>query len=70
MCRPQTLVKNLACRIDRCSCGNIHVNIGPFTLRLDPAVFSLVSRALGDADQALDGNAPPPPSEWRRSELN
>ncbi len=44
-CQPQRLAAQGPIRIDLCSCGQVHMSIGPTTIRLAPAVL----RSLGDA---------------------
>lgn len=38
-CQPQTLAQDGAMRVDVCGCGQIHVTMGPFTVRLDRAHY-------------------------------
>lgn len=45
-CEKQVLAKTNVCIVERCSCGSVHVTIGPVTLRLD-------EQTLGDAARAL-----------------
>ena len=44
-CQPRRLAAQGSIRIDLCSCGQVHVSIGPTTVRLAQPV----ARALGDA---------------------
>lgn len=44
-CQPRRLAVEGPIRVDLCSCGQVHVSIGPTTVR----VAQPVARALGDA---------------------
>ena len=40
MCRsPRPLAALTACRIDQCTCGHLHLHVGPVTLRVTPDVL-------------------------------
>lgn len=45
ICQPRRLAAQGPVRVDLCSCGQVHVSIGPTTVRLAQPV----ARALGDA---------------------
>jgi hypothetical protein len=49
-----------AIRIDLCSCGQVHVSIGPTTVRLAPPVARALGDALRTAMARLDHPAVPP----------
>lgn len=38
-CQPQTLAQDGTMRVDLCGCGQVHVSLGPFTVRLDRAHY-------------------------------
>lgn len=48
-CRREIVARNATCKVERCSCGMLHVTIGPLTLRFDPGALEEVHRALFDA---------------------
>ena len=39
MCQPVNVAANGAARLDRCSCGCLHLHLGPVMLRLTPEVL-------------------------------
>jgi hypothetical protein len=41
------------CRIDHCSCGHLHLSIGPVTLRVDANVLAHLCATLGEARRQL-----------------
>ena len=51
-CGRETLAVSTLCGIELCSCGTIHVNIGPFTLRLLPAAMADIAATFDDARRA------------------
>ncbi|MGD9764503.1 MAG: hypothetical protein AB7V27_12365 [Candidatus Binatia bacterium] len=53
-CRPRTLAHEGCIRIDLCPCGEVHVNIGPVTLRLAVALVRSLSNSLQCAVSRLD----------------
>jgi hypothetical protein len=59
-CQPQRLAAHGPIRIDLCSCGQIHVSIGPTTVRLAQSVARALGDALRTAMARLD-HAPAPP---------
>ena len=56
-CQSRRLAARGPIRIDLCSCGQVHLSIGPTTVRLAPAVV----RALGDALRTAIARLDPPP---------
>lgn len=56
-CRSRRLAARGPIRIDLCTCGQVHVSIGPTTMRLAPSVL----RALGDALRTAIARLEPPP---------
>lgn len=48
-----TLAKQGPIRIDLCGCGQVHVSIGPVTVRLAPAVLHALRDTLDDAAARL-----------------
>ncbi|MDX2170915.1 MAG: hypothetical protein SF182_27855 [Deltaproteobacteria bacterium] len=53
MHRGHTLAKQGPIRIDLCGCGQVHVSIGPLTVRLAPAVLQALRDTLDDAAARL-----------------
>lgn len=66
-CDPQrqTLARGSMCSVDRCSCGILHVNIGPFSMRLEAAVVESLWRTLGEALHSVGRPASLPSSTSR-----
>jgi hypothetical protein len=58
-CQSRRLAARGPIRIDLCSCGQVHVSIGPTTMRLAPPVLRALSEALHTAVARLE--SPPPP---------
>lgn len=52
-CRSVNLAANPAARVDLCSCGCVHLDIGPVRLRLAPEVLPKVAEVLGVAIERL-----------------
>ncbi len=46
MCQPVNLAANGAARLDRCSCGCLHLHLGPVMLRLTPEVLPSLVEVL------------------------
>lgn len=44
----------LECRVDLCSCGHVHLGIGPLTLRIEPEALRIIGAALSEANRRLD----------------
>ena len=51
--RGHTLARQGPIRIDLCACGQVHVSIGPVTVRLAPAVLQALRETLDDAATRL-----------------
>lgn len=62
MCQPVNLAANAAARIDLCSCGNLHLHLGPVMLRLSPQMLPKVAEVL---DLALLRLAPSTTTQLR-----
>lgn len=52
-CRSVNLAANGAARVDRCSCGCVHLHVGPVMLRLAPEMLPKVAEVLGVAVERL-----------------
>lgn len=59
-CQPQRLAAHGPIRIDLCSCGQVHVSIGPTTVRLAQPVARALGDALRTAMARLEHAVPPP----------
>jgi hypothetical protein len=59
-CQPQRLAAHGPIRIDRCRCGQVHMSIGPTTIRLAPAVLRSLGDALRTAVARLEQATTPP----------
>jgi len=53
--RCRTLAQQGPVRIDLCGCGQVHVSIGPLTVRLAPTVMHALHETLDDAIALLPG---------------
>ena len=60
VCRPRRLAAQGPIRIDLCSCGQVHVSIGPTTVRLAQPVVRALGDALRTALARLEHPASPP----------
>jgi hypothetical protein len=60
----KTLVRTPSCKIDRCSCGAVHISVGSTTVRLVEGAARELSEALARAMVAIDGrqSAAPAPA--------
>jgi hypothetical protein len=52
-CRPTNLAANHAGRLDLCSCGCLHLSLGPVMLRLSPEVLGPLVDLLQWGQQVL-----------------
>jgi hypothetical protein len=55
-CQPRTLAQQGVMRVDLCECGQVHVTVGPITIRL---IYSQYLR-LRDTLIAAAAHLPPP----------
>ncbi len=53
-CSQQLVARGRGCMVSRCSCGNIHLNLGALTLRLDRDELAELARTLGQAVDAME----------------
>ena len=60
-CQSRRLAAHGPIRVDLCSCGQVHVSVGPTTLRLAPAVVRALGETLRTAIARLDPGPPPLP---------
>lgn len=52
-CQRSTLARNELSSLESCSCGAVHFNLGPLTLRLDPSAVFELAQVFGAAASAL-----------------
>jgi len=53
-CRTTKLVRFGSYRVDRCSCGAIHVAAGPVTLHMDEGAFRQFAETLAAGSEQLE----------------
>lgn len=71
-CCRTLLARSPCAEVTRCSCGHVHLSLGPVTIRLDEDTLHAAWHTLGDALRALaearheapvvDGQ----PGEWKQ----
>ncbi|PTL79289.1 hypothetical protein [Vitiosangium sp. GDMCC 1.1324] len=61
-CCRTLLARTPSAEVARCTCGHIHVSLGPVTIRMDEGTLHATWHTLGDALRALS-EAPPSPPE-------
>jgi hypothetical protein len=54
------------CNVLQCSCGMLHVTLGPITMRVDPRAGATLHEVLGEALDRLAMEAPGSQVEARR----
>ena len=59
-CQPRRLAARGPIRIDLCSCGQVHLSIGPTTVRLAQPVVRALGDALRTAIARLEQTSSPP----------
>lgn len=58
----RTLLARTPCaEVARCSCGHIHLSLGPVTIRMDESTLHATWHTLGDALRALSELPQPAP---------
>ena len=63
MCEPENLAANGVARVDLCSCGNVHLHVGPVMLKLAPDVLPRVLEVVRAGAERLG------PAQLRRDRL-
>ncbi len=53
-CFRQTIARGCVVQVERCTCGTLHLVLGPFSLRLSPQHFRSLLGTLHEAQSALD----------------
>lgn len=54
----RTLAGNTHCNVLQCSCGMLHVTLGPLTMRVEPGSARMLRDVLDAALAAIAGDAP------------
>lgn len=52
-CDRETLAQSCVGFVELCSCGSVHLGIGPMTLRIEPATFERFADVIVEARQRL-----------------
>ena len=71
-CCRTLLARGPSAEVARCSCGHIHLSLGPVTIRLDAETLHAAWHTLGDALRALanegreTAESAAAPSEWKQ----
>ncbi|REG34337.1 hypothetical protein ATI61_103230 [Archangium gephyra] len=58
-CCRTVLARSPSAEVARCSCGHIHLSLGPMTIRMDEGTLHAIWHTLGDAQRALSSAAEP-----------
>ena len=58
-CSHQLVARGRGCMVSHCSCGNIHLNLGAVTLRLDRDELAELARTLGQAAEVVEVRSAP-----------
>ena len=61
-CRRATLARNAAGSVQRCTCGTLHLSIGPATLRLPSNALGALRDLLRNAAEAASSGSEAPPA--------
>lgn len=56
-CFREVVAQSCVAGVERCSCGTLHLVLGPFTLRLSPDQFRTLLGTLIEGQSYLDGHA-------------
>ncbi|MBM7118358.1 hypothetical protein [Archangium primigenium] len=59
-CHRTILARGPSAEVARCSCGHIHLSMGPVTIRLDEDSLHAAWHTVGDALRALSEGRPQP----------
>lgn len=60
VCRKVTLARGEIAWVEQCQCGQMHVHVGPFTLRFQAGAIESIHATLGQALDALRSSRPGP----------
>jgi hypothetical protein len=55
-CEQTVLARSSLGRVARCSCGHIHVGVGPVTLRLERPALRALAELIAEAEAALSAH--------------
>lgn len=61
MCRKQLLARCPLGQVETCSCGHVHLHVGPFTLRVEPHSFLVLAGMVAEAAERLEPEVERPP---------
>ena len=53
-CFREVVAQSCVAGIERCSCGTLHIVLGPFTLRLSPDQYRTLLGTLAEGQRYLD----------------
>lgn len=53
-CMREVIAQSCVAGVERCSCGTLHLVLGPFTLRLSPDQFRVLLGTLIEGQNHLD----------------
>lgn len=56
-CFREVVAQSCVAGVERCSCGTLHLVLGPFTLRLSPDQFRTLLGTLIEGQNYLDGHS-------------
>ncbi|MDY7225242.1 hypothetical protein [Hyalangium rubrum] len=62
-CQRTVLASSPSSEVTRCSCGHIHLSVGPVTIRMDEDMLHAAWHTLGDALRSLASLPTPSTSE-------
>ncbi|WP_342375648.1 hypothetical protein NVS55_30760 [Myxococcus stipitatus] len=62
-CGKKVLARGPCAEVTRCTCGHIHLAMGPVTIRVEEEVLRAIGMTLAEAVQHLDGVEPSAPEE-------
>lgn len=52
-CERETLAASCVGFVERCTCGSLHLGIGPVTIRVEPVTFLRFARLVAEAQGRL-----------------
>ncbi|WP_338864288.1 hypothetical protein [Myxococcus stipitatus] len=62
-CGKKVLARGPCAEVTRCTCGHIHLAMGPVTIRVEEEVLRAIGVTLTEAVQNLDGVEPSSPED-------
>jgi hypothetical protein len=61
-CVREGLAKGRSVSVERCSCGHVHVTLGPLTVRIDADTLAELAHVVGSAQRAVEHGST---TSWR-----